>query len=160
MARALSLGWTSRRCGACGGSRDAFALGVSTFFSKTCLAVTSGLCLTSCSETVSLLQHQSFRMPPVFVDLGSVCLSGKGAHEHACTRARAGARARMSGRAEGRVRFLTASGMFLWRCFVPRNESRRSFRYKGGVTRGREDHSSGKLVPEKRGSPITKKVCS
>ena len=34
MARALSPGWTSRRCGACGGSRDAFALGVSTFFRR------------------------------------------------------------------------------------------------------------------------------
>ena len=40
---------------------------------------------------------------------------------------------------------------------MPRNESRRSFRYTGGVTRGWEDHTSGKLVPEKRGSPITPK---
>ena len=28
IGRALSLGWTSRRCGACGGSRDVFALDV------------------------------------------------------------------------------------------------------------------------------------
>ena len=45
--------------------------------------------------------------------------------------------------------------------FGAKEESRRSFGYKGGVTRGREDHpqgedwTSGKLMLEKRGSPIT-----
>ena len=41
------------------------------------------------------------------------------------------------------------------RCFVPRNESRRSLRYKGGVTRGREEQPQVNCSI-KRGSPITK----
>ena len=41
------------------------------------------------------------------------------------------------------------------RCLVPRNESRRSLGYKGGVTRGREEQPQVNCSI-KRGSPITK----